>query len=67
MKKVGIGCDNYKINKFKSELKEIGITEISIKPLSIDTSFLTIKIQVEKVADVARVCQKVEFYFKNRN
>ncbi len=68
-KKVGIVCDDYKLNKFRSELKEIGVTDFKTSVFDKKKNLITIQIEVdiEKVKEVQRVCEKVEFYFKNRN
>lgn len=67
MKKVGIAADNYKLNKFKKELKDAGFTQIKITPFTEGTSFISIKVHDHQVSKVHAICQKVEIHFKQSN
>jgi hypothetical protein len=67
MKKIGIVADNYKINKFKEELSEIGITELNVLPFSELTTLVTFNVPSEKIKDIEKLCKRLEIGFKNSN
>lgn len=67
MKTTGIATDNYKLNKFKKELTKKGFTDFEIEPLINETSLISLKIQDHQLGEIKKICEKVEFYFKNRN
>ena len=64
MKKVGIVCDNYKVNKFKEELILKGFTDFEVIPLPKDCSNIVVNVAVELISEISKICQTVELYFK---
>lgn len=76
MKKIGIVCDNYKLEKYKETLKEKGFNEFEeipdingfiskeitvIKVIVPDWNYRVAKKQIEKI------CHSLEFSFRSRN
>ena len=66
MKKVGITVDNYKLEKFKNELRGMG-WELETFPLTKDTTVITIHVEEKEVVEVYKLCKKLELHFKNSN
>lgn len=67
MKKIGIVCDNYKIEKFKEELNKGGFTELEITPFRDTTSTIVVMVGEIKVKEIKRICERVELHFKRSN
>jgi ABC-type transport system substrate-binding protein len=72
MKNIGIGADNYKLEKFKKELEAAGYTDYDITPFSPGVSFIQIHIPDEKynketINSVKVLCQQVELHFHHSN
>lgn len=66
--KIGIGVDNYKVNKFKAALKDAGFDDVEVTPFVADTSLITIENVPEKrVHDIHKLCQKLQIDFKRSN
>lgn len=67
MKKVGIVADNYKVEKFKSELTKEGFTDFTTYPFTHATTAIKVNVDENKVKDVQRICQRIELHFKRSN
>jgi hypothetical protein len=67
MKKIGIGCDNYKLDKFKEVLNQKGFTDYTISRLTPYTSFIRINLPDDQVMEIKKVCDIVETHFKRKN
>lgn len=67
MKQVGIAVDNYKIDKFKKALAELGYTEVEVSPLFEKSSLLSVQVPDDKVHDVHRLCIKLQTDFNRSN
>ena len=68
MKKTGIVCDNYKIKKFREDLKAAGFEKINEFSFTEDTSVLTLEVEDEaQVKEVGKICALVELHFKQGN
>ena len=63
--KVGIIADNYKVDKFKSELKAIGIEDVTTKPF--DMASIIIKTKTNRASEIGDIVRKVDFHFKHAN
>lgn len=70
-KKIGIVCDNYKLEKMRMELSKKGYKCIDIKPYLDTTTTITIDVpkdQFQKCRDeIYAVVSSVESHFKRRN
>jgi len=66
MKKIGIVADNYKVERFKKELTKAGF-EYQITPFKGETSTILVNTDDDKVGDVKKICEAVEFHFKRAN
>ena len=67
MKKVGIVCDNYKLEKFKSYLNKEGFTDFEYKPFTNGTTAIFVNVEDDKVKKIHALCSNVEANFKRRN
>lgn len=68
IKKVGIAADKYKLDKFKEELDANGFTDYEIvKGITKDTSTIMVKTPEDTVVELKELCERVQFYFANRN
>ncbi len=67
MKKVGIVCDNYKLNKFKKDLTSKGFTDFDTKPFQNETTAIFVHVDDNKVHEIHKICQLVELHFKRGN
>ena len=67
MKKVGIVCDNYKLDRFKKELTKAGFTDFDTAAFTENTTTIQVRTPEDKISDVYKICQKVELHFKRSN
>lgn len=68
MKKVGIMCNNYKLEKFKELLTKKGFTNYKVTPHNIELSIITVIVRKKNVNKVHKICKQVEAHFKtNKN
>lgn len=67
MKKVGIVVDNYKVNRFKSELTKKGFTDIELHAFTKDCTTIRINVQDDQVSAVHAICIKIESDLKRAN
>jgi len=67
MKKCGIVADNYKLEKFKSELNKHGFNDYSITPFIDKTSTIMVNAEDDKVVEIKKICHRVELHFKRSN
>ena len=61
---IGIVADNYKLNKFKKELKKKKLDKFTIHKFTKDTSTIKVTTDSSNVGVIKKVCEKVEAYFK---
>lgn len=72
MKKIGIACDPYKVEKFKTELEKGGYTDYEvthnaeIQP-GVFLSVIRVEVPDNEVKAIAKICQMVELHFKRGN
>lgn len=66
MKKVGIMVDNYKLDKFKSELDNNGF-KYKTMPFTEDTTAIFIRCGESKIENISKICTKLELGFKRGN
>lgn len=66
MKKVGILVDNYKLDKFKEGLKEIGLFSTE-NPFTKETTAIFVMCHEDRINDIASMCTKLEIDFKLSN
>lgn len=66
-KKVGIVCDDYKLDKYKEELLHEGFDNFSISPFTHSTSSIQIITTENRIEDIYRICVKLELQFKRSN
>lgn len=64
IKTAGIICDNYKLNKYKSTLEERGFKNYNVSRYTKNTSVIKVKINMEEMYVVSKICQELELYFK---
>jgi hypothetical protein len=68
MKKVGIVCDNYKVDRFKQELTAKGFTDFDVTPYKKnETTLIRVNVADDQVNEVAKICKQVELHFKRSN
>lgn len=67
MKRAGIVCDNYKVDKFLAELEKGGFTDYLSAPFSDTTTAITVIVPEESLPDIKRICGNVELHFKHSN
>jgi hypothetical protein len=67
MKKAGIVCDDYKLEKFKKELTAKGFTDFKIFAFTPGTSTIQVNVKDDEVIEIKKICELVELYFKRRN
>jgi hypothetical protein len=64
--KIGIGTDNFKLDKFREELTRNGFPKFTVEPFVGQTSVITLYVRQHQRRDVANICYNVEQYFKTR-
>lgn len=67
MKTTGIVADNYKLDKFKKELIAAGFPMFEISRFSEDVSIINVRVEDHQIADITRLCKRVELFFKRSN
>ena len=60
IKKVGVACDNYKLPKFKKQLKKKGFTDFEVHDLTPTTSLIQIRCKVQDIHKVKKICTNIE-------
>lgn len=65
--KVGIACDDYKVDKFKQELSKNGFDKVNVTRLMRGTQLITIETTDDKKETLRRLCVKMEHGFKRSN
>lgn len=65
--KIGIVCDNYKLDKFRKELIDEGFTDFTTAPFTSESTTIAVITSSEKVSELKKLCEKVEFHFKHAN
>lgn len=64
-KKVGITCDNYKVEKFKYELKKAGFNNFNVVPdKNLNLSAIIVTCTEKDFFTLGILCQDVEEHFK---
>lgn len=64
--KIGIVCDNYKLDKYKKELTNKGF-KFSTGAFTYDTTTIQVEAEEENLKEIESLCKKLEFEFKNSN
>jgi len=67
MKTIGIVADNYKVERFKNELKKAGYDDFSLSPFTSESTTIKVKVSEDKMFDIKRICESVELHFKRSN
>jgi hypothetical protein len=66
--KIGIGVDNYKIEKFKAELAKLGFEKIGSAPFTKNTSIITVdNVPAERLHDIQKLCVRLQIDFNRSN
>lgn len=60
---IGIVCDNYKLIKFKRELKKKELTDFTVHPFKENTSTIKVTTDASNVGIIKTLCEKVEKHF----
>jgi len=63
-KKVGITCDNYKLEKFKAELTKAGYTNFEVIQNKGNLSAIIVKCYEKDFIMIGSICQDVEEHFR---
>jgi hypothetical protein len=63
-KKVGITCDNYKLEKFKAELTKAGFTDFEVLCHKDNVSAIIVTCTEKDFFTLGILCQDVEEHFK---
>lgn len=58
----GIVCDNYKLSKYKTTLKENEFT-FSVFPFTKQTTTIKITCDSERIGEVQKICEDLEKHF----
>ncbi len=66
-KTIGIAVDNYKLSKFKRELKKNGFKNFEIIELSATESLIRIKISNSKYHKLKKLVQNLNLFFQSGN
>ncbi len=62
--KIGIVCDDYKLEKFKLELVLKGYIHFKLIPKATEnTTAIIIDTTIDKVEEIRKICQEVEAHF----
>jgi hypothetical protein len=67
MKKAGIVCDNYKVDKFKEELTAKGFTDFDVNGYAPGTTIIRVNVEDDQLVEVHKICKQVELFFKRSN
>ncbi len=68
MKQVALVMDNYKVEKFKNELKANGFMDFDVFPFQArDTTTIMVNVEPGKMKDIERLGKRVELWFKRSN
>lgn len=66
--KIGLVFDNYKLEKFKAELKKRGFTDFKVVPsVTPCTKAITVITTEDRQNDIKVMCHEIELWFKSRN
>lgn len=69
-KVIGIGCDDYKVDKFKTALEDAGYSDLNVTPIA--TGALLISITVDEnlfasaTAQIYRICKRIQEQYNPR-
>jgi len=71
MKKIGIACDNYKLEHYKQKSKEDGFENVTVTQLSKGVKFISILVHASHFAEatikINKICTLAEIHFKQSN
>lgn len=67
MKKIAIVADNYKVSKFKEQLKAKGFDDIKTTSFTPTSTTIMVNTEDDKIDDIRKICQLVEMHFKRSN
>lgn len=65
--KTAIVCDNYKLEKYKKELRKRGFNKLITEPFKNDCTTIGIECKATDIPEIQRMCQILEAQFKRRN
>ena len=65
MKKTGIICDNYKLEKFKEKLSKKGFVNYEVMPYDEGTTLIKVETEESEIMEIKKICQEVEMFFKS--
>lgn len=66
-KKVGVVCDNYKVEKFKAELIKHDFTEFTVHAFIDQTSTIKVIVHEVRLKELTKLIKRIEHSFKNSN
>jgi nitrogen regulatory protein PII len=67
MKTIGIVADNYKLDKFKSELTAKGFTDFEVDDFGKGYKVIRVKVQDSQINELQQLVQRVQLHFKQGN
>lgn len=67
MKTIGIVVDNYKLDKFKTELTDKGFADFEVNDFGKDCKAIRVKIQTSQFKELERLVKRVQLHFKQGN
>ncbi len=67
VKKVGIVTDNYKLEKYKTDLIAKGFIDFKIVPFTENTSVMQVMAKESEIKEIHKICQLAELHFKRAN
>jgi hypothetical protein len=66
MKKVGIVCDNYKLETYKDELKKLGFKDFMTFKFTKETTGIRVQVPESRVPEIQKLCVRLENQFKRK-
>ena len=66
-KDVGIVVNDYKVEKFRTELTKAGFPDFTIKPFGKGSSTIKLSVDFEDVMKIGNICSLIEMHFKQSN
>lgn len=66
-KKIGIVCDDYKVEKFKEVLNDKGFRNFKVVKDRPKDTFITVKVKEKEIPKIRAICELVEAHFKQQN
>lgn len=65
-KRVGIVCDNYKVERYRQELTKNEFTDFEVIAGQSGITIFKVDVEAHNVVRVRQICEKLEAYFANQ-